>query len=347
MAPSDLSFDPLPNAGFGVCVAGLPSTFDAAVERLVTSGPALRAALNAAGGLMIVRGLAPLRNHPEAFVRLAKLFGPEAEDIYQTPTERRFLHDAVREIMVLSNMPPCRHPPPPRPDPAWTDNGALVVSYPEQTNWHTDQSYRRPPPDVTLLLGLITPPPDQGHTLFADCTAAFEALDKDVQDHLAGLEGIHAPGWIGRREEDVIAGLEPKTVLPHQMPQRQPLVRQHPDTGKQSLYICTEKQMDFVDGPIIGLSKGPEGDGAKLLRKLLRHATQPRFCYAHAWRPGDLIIADNRCLLHAATWYDADTHARLMWRITVMGNAGADYAGEAKSWIPQDGTAVDAGMPQG
>jgi taurine dioxygenase len=48
---------------------------------------------------------------------------------------------------------------------------------------------------------------------------------------------------------------------------------------------------------------------------------------------GDLVIYDNRTLIHAATWFDAAQHQRLMWRTTVSGNPGAEYAGEAKSWI--------------
>lgn len=64
----------------------------------------------------------------------------------------------------------------------------------------------------------------------------------------------------------------------------------------------------------------------------------------HKWQQGDLLIGDNRCLLHAATWYDAKTHDRLMWRTTVMGNPGDEYAGEAKSWIPAEGVKVMQGM---
>ena len=59
---------------------------------------------------------------------------------------------------------------------------------------------------------------------------------------------------------------------------------------------------------------------------------------------GTRYAADNRSLLHCATWYDAERHTRLMWRTTVMGNPGDEYAGEDKSWIPRDGSAVMAGM---
>ena len=209
----------------------------------------------------------------------------------------------------------------------------IELRFPQQVNWHTDQSYRRPPPDITLLLALELPPPDQGQTLFADCGAAFAALDPSQQELFEGLQGLHAPSWIGRSRAAVENGETPL-----------PLVRRHPVSGEKSLYICEEKQMDFIDGPIVGLETGPSGAGAELLRELLAHATRDEFVYVHEWQAGDLLVADNRNLLHCATWYDADAYTRLMWRTTVMGNPGEEYAGEGKTWIPRDGSELMAGM---
>jgi taurine dioxygenase len=93
--------------------------------------------------------------------------------------------------------------------------------------------------------------------------------------------------------------------------------------------------MDWVDGPFVGLEPGPHGDGARLLDELMAHLTQPEFIYVHEWDAGDLIVWDNRCLVHAATWFDAAKENRLMWRTTVHGNPGAAYEGERKSWIAQ------------
>ncbi|MFC7542956.1 TauD/TfdA family dioxygenase [Siccirubricoccus deserti] len=60
---------------------------------------------------------------------------------------------------------------------------------------------------------------------------------------------------------------------------------------------------------------------------------QGRIVYVHEWTRGDLVVWDNRCTVHAATWFDAARERRLMWRTTVSGNPGAAYAGERKSWI--------------
>ncbi len=64
----------------------------------------------------------------------------------------------------------------------------------------------------------------------------------------------------------------------------------------------------------------PTGPAIVLIRWLNDFATQPRFCYAHAWRAGDLVIWDNRATLHRATAYDTVRHQRLMQRTTVRGD---------------------------
>jgi taurine dioxygenase len=98
--------------------------------------------------------------------------------------------------------------------------------------------------------------------------------------------------------------------------------------------------MDWFEGPFVGMQPGPHGEGAALLDELMAHYTRPEFVYVHEWTEGDLLVWDNRCLIHAATWYDAENEQRLMWRTTVRGNPGAIYAGERRSWIPQETAAV-------
>jgi len=335
-------FSRFANQGFGGVLEFESGDLDAVLGGFARHADSILARFYDARGLMVVKGMQAITTRPRALVELSRYFGTEVEDYHQTLTSPRFFHDSVNEILILSNAEPCNHPPPPKPAPA--DGARLPTRFPAQVNWHTDQSYRRPPPDITLLLAVSLPPRDQGQTLFADCTAALAALDPQLQRRLEGLQGIHAPSWIGRSRAAVENGEPPLELLPHQLPQRQPLVRRHPVTGVKSLYICEEKQMDYVDGPIAGLERGPAGEGAALLRELLAHTTRDEFVYVHEWEPGDLLIADNRNLLHCATWYDAAAYTRLMWRTTVMGNPGSEYAGEEKTWIPRDGSAVMAGM---
>jgi taurine dioxygenase len=335
-------FSRFADAGFGGMLEFDSADLEVIVDTCKRHSAAILAHFYAARGLMVVKGLQALRQQPQVLVELSHLFGPEVEDYHQTLTSPRFFHDSVNEILILGNAEPCNHPPPPKPL-NW-DLKRLPTRFPDQVNWHTDQSYRRPPPDITLLFAVEIPPRNQGQALFADCTAAYAALDPVRQTELQALQGVHAPSWIGRSRSAVESGETPLALLPHQQPQRQPLVRRHPVTAAQSLYICEEKQMDYVDGPIVGLKTGPAGAGAKLLRELLTHATRDEFVYVHEWEAGDLLIGDNRNLLHCATWYDADASTRLLWRTTVMGNPGAEYVDAAKSWIPRDGSDLMAGM---
>lgn len=343
-AAAQFRFESLHRARFGIQLKFDTADIDCILEICQRNAATILQRFYQAHGLMVIKGLAQIRERPAALVELSRLFGPEVENYRQTLTSPRFFHDAVDEILILSNAAPCNHPPPPKPDPVSLRETGLPVQFPHQVNWHTDQSYRRPPPDITLLLAVEIPPRDQGQTLYSDCTAAFDALGQAKKKQLRRLQGIHAPSWIGRSRRAVENGETVIELLPHQLPQRQPLVRRHPVTGELSLYICEEKQMDYVDGPVAGMRPGPGGSGAALIRELLTHATRPDFVYCHHWEVGDLVVGDNRNLLHCATWFDAQRYTRLMWRTTVMGNPGDEYRGEAKSWIPRDGSAVMAGM---
>jgi len=330
---------PLPGARFGgvVRLAGAAEAGAPYAEALVAAAEAapdaLPAALAESTGLLHLPGLAAFADDPGLLLRLSRVFGPEVENYLETLTERNRVHGEVPEIMLVSNMPPCSRPPPPRPTPPLTAEGTLPVQFPHRRGWHTDQSYRRPPPDISLFLAVIPGPAGQGQTLFANGALAYDALAPDVKARIEGLEALHVMPGTGRSEEAVRRGDTPRPLLPHQRPQRQPLVRVHPVTGRSSLYLCESGQLDWLDGPIVGLAPGPDGEGAALVYALMTHMTQPDFTYVHEWSEGDLIVWDNRTLAHTATWFDAERHGRLMWRTTVHGNPGPAYAGEAKSWI--------------
>jgi taurine dioxygenase len=330
---------PLPGVSFGGSVrlpAGrLPAGGGALgfVEAAERKPEALTQALADSQGLLLIPGMEAMADDPALLVRLSRLFGTEVEDYRHTLTARNMVHPEVPEIFVVSNIPPASRPPPRLPEPPLTEDGQLPVQFPQRRGWHTDQSYRRPPPDMSLFLCVIPAPQGQGQTLFADGTAAYEALPPDLKARADVLEGLHVTLSAGRGRKDILEGKAPRALGPQEQPQRQPLVRVHPVTGKRALYMCEYGQMDWVEGPIVGMEPGLEGDGARLLEALMSHATQRRFVYAHEWTRGDVLVWDNRCLMHAATWFDADNVQRLMWRTTVSGNPGALYAGEAKSWV--------------
>lgn len=296
----------------------------------------LPAVLADAGGLLLIPGVGQISDDPSLLVRLSRQFGPEVEDYRFTLTNADSIHKTVPEILLVSNMAPVNKMPPPRPDPPFGPDGRLPVQYPQRIGWHTDQSYRRPPPDISLFYAVTPSVRDTGQTLFANGALAYDALPADLKARVETLEGLHAQPGTGRSRSAARSGKIPRAFAPHERSQRQPVVRTHPVTGRRSLYLCESGQMDWFDGPFVGLEPGPEGEGAALVDALMTHLTRPEFVYAHEWTQGDLLVWDNRCLVHAATWFDGEREQRLMWRTTVHGNPGAIYAGEAKSWIPRE-----------
>jgi taurine dioxygenase len=325
---------PLPGARFGGRVAlakgGDANAFVAAAEAEPETLPRM---LAESGGLLLIPAMDAMREAPRLLVRFSRIFGHEVEDYRDNLTPLHMVHTEVPEILVVSNAPPVVRQPPKRPDPPLMADGKLPVQFPHRRGWHTDQSYRRPPPDVSLFLAVIPVPQGQGQTLFADGTAAYEALPPALKARVDTLEGLHVSSS-AKRSRDAVLANEPRPALqPHQRPQRQPAARVHPVTGRRALYLCEFGQMDWLEGPFVGLERGPNGAGAKLLFELMAHLTKPEFVYVHEWTKDDLVVWDNRCLVHAATWFDAEKETRLMWRTTVSGNPGPLYAGEKRSWV--------------
>ncbi len=321
---------PLPGANFGRLIdVDDAETFVDAVEGSPEVLPAL---LCEAGGILVLKGMGAVSGQPELLVRLSHPFGTEVEDYAVTSNRHNLLHPASSQIIRISNRPPMNFEPPEPPDPPRTAEGGLPVRFPHRRGWHTDQSFRRPPPDISLFYAHEPAPFDQGQTLYADGTGAWERLDDDLAAIAENLVGIHVAPFKGHGEDDVREGREPQVLNERDGPQPQPVVRVHPVSGRKALYLCEREQMDWIHGPFADMEPGVDGEAARLLYRLMRHFTQSALTYAHHWDQGDLVIYDNRCTIHSATWFDAAKHNRDMWRTTVWGNPGPFYDGEARSW---------------
>ena len=329
-----MSFDvtALPDATFGGLVTA-PTSAAEIVSVAEASPVALPGLLDRFEGFLLIKGMDGLADEPELLLRLSWIFGTEVESYHETRMARQNVHPEIPEIFMVSNIPPADRMPPPPPNPPRNADGSLPIQFPHRRGWHTDQSYRRPPPDASLFFCVVAAPKGQAQTLYANGIAAYGGLSPAMKNRVDSLIGIHAKPGVGRGEVAVRAGEAPMELGPGDQPQRQPVVRIHPETGAKSLYLCEAGQMDWIDGPFVGMESGPYGEGAKLLYELMSHYTKLEYVYAHEWDKGDLVIYDNRTLIHAATWFDAEQHKRLMWRTTVSGNPGAEYAGEAKSWV--------------
>ena len=139
------------------------------------------------------------------------------------------------------------------------------MQFPERKGWHSDQSFRRPPPDGSLLYCARPALPNQGRTLFCDASAAYEALLPSEVAEVEQMEIIHCITSAGRSEASVRSGNTRNSRSDegarYLQPVRQPAVRVHPVTGRRSLYLVMG-QADWLDGPVVGMEKGPDGAGA-------------------------------------------------------------------------------------
>jgi alpha-ketoglutarate-dependent 2,4-dichlorophenoxyacetate dioxygenase len=171
--------------------------------------------------------------------------------------------------------------------------------------WHSDSSFKAVPATYSLLSGRIVVDKG-GETEFADMRAAYDALDAATKAEIEDLVCEHS--LLYSREQLGFTDLSPEERATMR-PVRQRLVRTHPVTGRKSLYLASHI------GTIIGW---PMPEARAFIRDLLEHATQPQFVYAHKWRQWDLVMWDNRQVMHRVRRYD-ETKVRDMRRTTVGG----------------------------
>ncbi len=183
--------------------------------------------------------------------------------------------------------------------------------------WHTDSSFKPVPAYCSMLSGREVPPVG-ADTQFATCRAAFEALPSAERERLSDLVAEHDYAY----SRSLVPGYQaPAKTLEEVPPVLHSVVRINPANLKKNFYTGSHASR------IVGW---PLEKGRQLLRDLVEHATQPAFVYVHKWRPSDLVIWDNRCVLHRGTPYESDKYRRVMRRTTVAG-AGptVDDAGRA------------------
>jgi alpha-ketoglutarate-dependent taurine dioxygenase len=172
--------------------------------------------------------------------------------------------------------------------------------------WHTDKAYYAAPPMLTALYA-VELPPRGGDTEFANTAMGYAALPEETKRRIAGLRVVFRWGAGARQSGSLPAEAE----LRERPPVDHPLVRTHPETGEKALYLGNHASH------ILGL---PEPEGAALLAELLEHTTRPQFVYAHHWRKGDLVMWDNRCLLHRAVAnFEMGRYRRILHRSVVRG----------------------------
>jgi taurine dioxygenase len=176
--------------------------------------------------------------------------------------------------------------------------------------WHTDQWWTNEPPSAALLRALEVPT-SGGNTYFANMYTAYETLPEETKARIRGL-------YIHHQDEVDIFG-EPRAG--HQRPSTNdfaawsgvdhPIVRLHAETGKPCLYLGAGRKWQAI----VGMN---QGDADQLLDSLWEHAVRPEHCWHQEWQMNDMMMWDNRCLMHYRDPFDPRSK-RTMHRTTVMG----------------------------
>ncbi len=227
---------------------------------------------------------------PRDFARVARYFG---EPQLQLLRSQRV--DDVPEVSVLESTYKTADDKP--------DDLTLV----RLSGWHTDDSYFEIPAKATMLQ-VLSQPDSGGETRFCNTRRAYEDLSEEMKQRLRDLKAVHsydtmrAPARAVSRSQ--IEAQETPDVV-------HPLIRTHDDTGQKAIYFNSNRT-----DHIVGMDR-QQSDA--LLDWLHAHITQPKYRYDHAWRSGDILLWDNRCLIHSVNTDFPVGQPRIHQRILLKG----------------------------
>src|SRR5882757_10719650 len=223
---------------------------------------------------------------PDQFVAAARIFGE------LLPHDKKERHVAGHpEVEYISNEE--------------VVNGKRII--PGET-FHTDHSNHPRPPKATTLFA-VELPSSGGDTQYVNVHDAYDDLPEDTKRRIDGLKAVHVfQSKYSPRELRPLSENSAKVLPP---PGVHPLVRTHPENGRKALYLNPVRIESIV---------GMEDDEAlDLVAQLMTHATQKKFEYRHQWRYGDMVIWDNRSVLHKANPdYDMNER-RYLYRLMLKG----------------------------
>ncbi|MDX3904569.1 MAG: TauD/TfdA family dioxygenase [Pigmentiphaga sp.] len=177
--------------------------------------------------------------------------------------------------------------------------------------WHSDFAFREKPAKATILNAQIIPP-EGGNTLFVNMYRAYEDLDAGVRARIEGQQAIHRYRPRQDKTEDSTRVVMNRSQLAQTPDVVHPIVRTHPETGRRALFVHPGMTVEIVGWP--------EAESRAMLDDLFAHCTQERYQYALQWSPGDVVMWDNRCVMHKATTRNLPAHlTRTIFRTTVLG----------------------------
>ncbi len=206
-------------------------------------------------------------------------------------------HGGHREILVVSNLKKADGTP----------AGDLGDG---EVNWHTDTWFKEKPPAASILRALQVPP-SGGDTHFANMYRAYDTLPDELKRAIEGRAMQHQTVYDGRG--DVRLGMtKPDSddirTWPHV---RHPIVRTHGESGRPCLYLGGQRK----HGWIVDL---PVDESHAIIERLWAHAGRAEHVWTQVWRQGDMVMWDNRCVMHRRDAFDPAS-ARLMHRTAIEG----------------------------
>ena len=233
---------------------------------------------------------------PDEFLRYSRYFGDLEVHVLE-----QYLHPVHPEILVVSNI---------------LEYGRNIGIPDAGRYWHTDLSYLDVPSRGSILYAMEIPEAGGetlGNTLWASTAAAYEALPEATR---ARVDGLQAEYSLSKRfqklADDGTKHIELSDEQREKTPSvTHPVVRTHPETGRKGLYVNP--------GMTVRLEGFEADESEALLGFLFGHATQHQFIYRHRWRQGDVVIWDNRSLMHCAVCNYGD-QPRYMERTTGIGD---------------------------
>ena len=241
----------------------------------------------------------------EAFLAHGRRYGPLRPHIVQ-----KSRHPVFPELMVMDNkVVDTKVGAVDKPSVNLVKRGAV---------WHTDTSYDYVAAKATQLYARVIPSRG-GDTLFANAYAIYDALPDALKRRIEGLRATYKYGGRLRREVALLEDAD--RVRPAAV---HPLVKVHPETGRKAIY--------FNPGQVMEIAGLDEAESDALIDELTGYVESPDGDYRHKWQVGDLVIWDNRCVVHAATGDYPPHERRVHWRATIM----------ARDWTP----AADAAARQ-
>ncbi len=184
--------------------------------------------------------------------------------------------------------------------------------------WHADSTYM-PVQAKGAVFSAEVVPDRGGQTGWADMRAAYDALEEATRERIAGLSAYHSLYYsqakLGHTPAKGAGDYSGYGFHDGPEPLR-PLVKIHPETGRRTLLIGRHAH------DIPGLESE---ESRELLEGLVAFACQPPRVYHHTWTPGEVVVWDNRCLLHQATPWDM-TQPRVMWHSRIAGDPVSEAA---------------------